>query len=104
MSIEDQIIQPLHDNVIVMPEELAEKSIGGIYLPNSNNEKAQKGQVLSVGNGRRNDKGDFMPLAVKPGDWVYYSKWTGSELKIPGKNLVVLKESDIFGIITTNKE
>lgn len=91
--------QPLYDRVAVEPLEQEEKTAGGIIIPDSAKEKPLEGKVIAVGKGTRKENGDLAPLEVKVGDIVLYGKWAGTEVKINGSNLVVMKESDIMGII-----
>merc|ERR1711918_199913 len=91
--------RPLHDRVAVKPQEKEEKTSGGIIIPDTAKEKPMQGTVVSVGDGTRDKDGNIIPLAIKVGDIVMYGKWGGTEIKIDGNNLVVMKESDIIGII-----
>jgi len=91
--------QPLYDRVAVEPLEQEEKTAGGIIIPDSAKEKPLEGKVIAVGQGTRKENGDLVALEVKVGDIVLYGKWAGTEVKINGSNLVVMKESDIMGII-----
>lgn len=91
--------QPLYDRVAVEPLEHEEKTSGGIIIPDSAKEKPLEGKVVAVGKGLRKDNGDFSPLEVKVGDIVLYGKWAGTEVKINGMNLMIMKESDIMGIV-----
>lgn len=91
--------RPLHDRVLVEPMEAEEKTAGGIIIPDTAKEKPQQGKVLAVGKGLQNDSGDYRPLDVKAGDTVMYGKWSGTEVKVDGKDLVIMKESDVIGIV-----
>jgi len=91
--------RPLHDRVLVRRLEQEEKTAGGIIIPDTAKEKPQEGEVLSVGPGARDEKGELHPLDVKVGDRVLFGKWSGSEVKIDGEELAIMKESDILGII-----
>ena len=91
--------RPLHDRVVVKRLEEDQKTAGGIIIPDSAQEKPQTGEVLAVGNGSRNDKGEVTPLDVKAGDKVLFGKWSGTEVKIDGEDLLIMKESDILGVI-----
>ena len=91
--------QPLYDRVAVEPLEQEEKTAGGIIIPDSAKEKPLEGKVIAIGKGTRKENGDLVALEVKVGDIVLYGKWAGTEVKINGSNLVVMKESDIMGII-----
>lgn len=91
--------RPLHDRVLVEPLEADEKTAGGIIIPDTAKEKPQEGKIVAAGNGTQNDKGDVRPLDVKVGDVVLYGKWSGTEVKVDGKDLVIMKESDILGVV-----
>lgn len=91
--------RPLHDRVLVRRASNDEKTPGGIILPENAQEKPMEGEVIAVGNGHINDNGDVRPLDVKTGDKIIFSKWAGTEVKIEGEDLMVMKESDIIGII-----
>ena len=92
--------RPLHDRVLVRRLEEDERTVGGIIIPDTAKEKPMEGEVLAIGPGARNDKGELTPLDVKAGDRILFGKWSGSEVKIDGEELVIMKESDIMGIIT----
>lgn len=92
-------IRPLHDRVMVEPLSAEEKTAGGIIIPDTAQEKPQEGKVVAVGNGARGDDGTVQPMDVKKGDRVLYGKWSGTEVKVDGKELLIMKESDIMGII-----
>ena len=91
--------KPLHDRVVVRRIEEDEKTAGGIIIPDAAKEKPSEGEVVSVGPGGRDDDGDLIPLDVKAGDRVLFGKWSGTEVKIDGEDLLIMKESDIMGII-----
>lgn len=91
--------RPLHDRVLVRRVEADQKTAGGIIIPDSAQEKPQEGEVVSVGTGARNDAGDIHPLEVKAGDKILFGKWSGTEVKIDGEDLIIMKESDILGIV-----
>ena len=91
--------RPLHDRVVVRRLEEDEKTSGGIIIPDSAKEKPQQGEVVAVGTGARNEKGDLVALDVKAGDRVVFGKWSGTEVKIDGEDLLIMKESDIMGIL-----
>jgi chaperonin GroES len=91
--------KPLHDRVLVRRVEQEEKTKGGIIIPDTAKEKPQEGEVVAVGPGARNDDGAIVPLDVKAGDRVLFGKWSGSEVKIDGEDLLIMKESDLLGII-----
>jgi chaperonin GroES len=92
-------IKPLHDRVIVKRVEQEEKTAGGIIIPDTAKEKPMQGKVLAVGSGARNENGAIVPLDVKAGDVVLFGKWSGTEVKIDGQELLIMKESDIMGIV-----
>ena len=91
--------RPLHDRVVVKRIEQEEKTRGGIIIPDTAKEKPQEGEVIAVGPGGRNEKGEIVPLDVKAGDRVLFGKWSGTEVKLNGEDLLIMKESDILGII-----
>ena len=91
--------RPLHDRVVVRRIEAEEKTSGGIIIPDTAKEKPQEGEVVAVGPGARNEKGEIIPLDVKPGDRVLFGKWSGTEVRIDGQDLLIMKESDILGVI-----
>ena len=91
--------RPLHDRVLVRRIEAAEKTAGGIIIPDTAKEKPQEGEVISVGTGIRNDDGKVTPLDVKSGDRILFGKWSGSEVKLDGEDLLIMKESDVLGIV-----
>ena len=91
--------RPLHDRVVVRRIEEDERTKGGIIIPDTAKEKPQQGEVIAVGPGARDEKGVIQPLDVKAGDRVLFGKWSGTEVKIDGQELLIMKESDIMGII-----
>jgi chaperonin GroES len=91
--------RPLHDRVVVKRIEGEEKTKGGIIIPDSAKEKPQEGQIVAVGPGARDESGKLVPLDVKAGDRVLFGKWSGTEVKIDGEDLLIMKESDILGIV-----
>lgn len=91
--------RPLHDRVVVKRVEQEEKTKGGIIIPDTAKEKPQEGEVIAVGPGGRNEAGELVPLDVKAGDRVLFGKWSGTEVKIDGEDLLIMKESDLLGII-----
>lgn len=93
-------IRPLHDRVIVRRVDADEKTAGGIIIPDTAKEKPAKGEVLAVGPGARDERGHAIPIDVKVGDLVLFGKWGGTEIKDNGEDLLVLKESDIIGVLT----
>ena len=92
-------IRPLHDRVIVKRLEEERKTASGIVIPDTAAEKPDQGEVMAVGPGKRNDKGDFVAVNVKVGDRVLFGKWSGTEVKLDGEELLIMKESDIMGIL-----
>ncbi len=90
---------PLYDRIAVRPVEQEEKTVGGIIIPDTAKEKPMIGEVLFVGEGKLNDDGKIIPLKIKKGAKVVYGKWAGTEVKIAGQDLVIMKESDVMGII-----
>jgi chaperonin GroES len=91
--------RPLHDRVVVRRLEGEEKSKGGIIIPDTAKEKPQEGEIVAVGAGARDESGKLMPLDVKKGDRVLFGKWSGTEVKIDGEDLLIMKESDILGVL-----
>ena len=91
--------RPLHDRVVLKPLEAEEKTAGGIIIPDTAKEKPMQGEVIAVGPGARNEKGEIVKLDVKVGDRVLFGKWSGTEVKINGDELLIVKESDIMGVI-----
>ena len=91
--------KPLHDRILVKRIESQEKTSGGIIIPDTAKEKPQEGEILAVGPGARKDDGTLIPPDVKAGDRVLFGKWSGTEVKVDGEELLIMKESDLFGII-----
>jgi chaperonin GroES len=91
--------RPLHDRVVVKRIDAEEKTAGGIIIPDTAKEKPQQGEVVAVGPGARNEKGEIAALDVSVGDIVLFGKWSGTEVKIDGQDLLIMKESDIMGIV-----
>jgi chaperonin GroES len=91
--------RPLHDRVLIRRVESEEKSAGGIIIPDTAKEKPMEGEVLAVGPGARGEDGEIHPLDVKPGDRILFGKWSGTEIKIDGEELLIMKESDVMGVI-----
>jgi chaperonin GroES len=91
--------RPLHDRVLVRRIEAEEKTAGGIIIPDTAKEKPQEGEVIAVGPGGRNEQGQLVPLDVKAGDRVLFGKWSGTEVKIDGRELLIMKESDLLGVV-----
>ena len=92
-------LRPLHDRVLVKPLESDTKTAGGIIIPDTAQEKPQEGKVIAAGSGKRGDDGSVTPMDVKKGDRVIYGKWSGTEVKIDGADLMIMNESDIMGVI-----
>ena len=91
--------RPLHDRVLVRRVTAEEKTRGGIIIPDTAKEKPQEGEVIAVGSGTLNDKGELRALDVKAGDRILFGKWSGTEVKLNGEELLIMKESDIMGIL-----
>jgi len=91
--------RPLHDRVLVRRIDAEEKTAGGIILPETAQEKPSEGEIVAVGTGYVNDNGETRPLAVKEGDRIIFSKWAGNEITVDGEDLMVMKESDVIGIL-----
>jgi chaperonin GroES len=91
--------RPLGDRVLVKRVEEEEKTKGGIIIPDTAKEKPQEGKVISVGPGARDDSGKIQPLDVKAGDTILFGKWSGTEIKLEGEDLLIMKESDILGVV-----
>jgi chaperonin GroES len=92
--------RPLHDRVVVRRLDAEEKTAGGIIIPDTAKEKPMEGEVIAAGPGARNEAGALVPLDVKTGDRILFGKWSGTEVKLNGEDLLIMKESDIMGIIT----
>ena len=95
--------KPLHDRVLVRRVESDQKTAGGIIIPDTAQEKPMEGEVLEVGSGARDEVGKLVPLDVKKGDKILFGKWSGTEVKMNGEDYLIMKESDIMGVITSNK-
>ena len=93
--------RPLHDRVVVRRVESEEKTAGGIIIPDTAKEKPQEGEIIAVGPGARDESGKLVPLDVKAGDRILFGKWSGTEVKIDGQELLIMKESDVMGVLTT---
>ena len=91
--------KPLHDRVLVEREESDEKSAGGIIIPDTAKEKPMQGKIIAVGSGNKDEQGKLTPLDVKAGDTVLFGKWSGTEIKLDGTDYIIMKESDIMGIV-----
>src|SRR6201996_9034076 len=92
--------RPLHDRVVVKRVEEEGKTKGGIIIPDTAKEKPMEGEIVAVGPGARDEKGNLVPLDVKKGDRILFGKWSGTEIKIDGTDLLIMKESDIMGVLT----
>jgi chaperonin GroES len=92
--------RPLHDRVVIRRLTAEEKTVGGIIIPDTAQEKPMEGEVVSAGPGARNEQGQIVALEVKAGDRILFGKWSGTEVKLDGEELLIMKESDIMGIIT----
>jgi len=101
---EDMKFRPLHDRLVVRRIEAEEKTAGGVIIPDTAKEKPQEGEVLAVGPGSRNEKGEIVPLEVKVGDRILFGKWSGTEIRLEGEDLLIMKESDVLGIIEKEAE
>jgi chaperonin GroES len=91
--------RPLHDRVVVKRIDAEQKSAGGIIIPDTAKEKPQEGVVIAVGPGARNERGELVAIDLKPGDRVLFGKWSGTEVKLEGEELLIMKESDIMGVV-----
>jgi len=91
--------RPLHDRVMVRRIDAAGKTTGGIIIPDTAQEKPMEGEIVAVGPGARDEKGNVVPLSVKAGDRILFGKWSGTEIKIDGEDLLIMNESDIMGVI-----
>ncbi len=94
--------RPLHDRVLVRRIEQEAKTAGGIIIPDTAKEKPQQGEIVAVGSGTRNEKGELVALDVKVGDRILFGKWSGTEVKLDGEELLIMKESDILGVLTAS--
>ncbi len=91
--------RPLHDRVLVRRIDAEEKTAGGIIIPDTAKEKPQEGEIIAAGPGGRNEQGQLIPIDVKPGDRVLFGKWSGTEVKIDGQDYLIMKESDLLGVV-----
>ena len=96
--------RPLHDRVLVRRVEAEEKTAGGIIIPDTAKEKPQEGEVIAVGAGTRDETGKLVPLDVQAGDKILFGKWSGTEVRLEGEDLLIMKESDILGVIDGSAE
>jgi chaperonin GroES len=101
---ENMSFRPLHDRILVRRVESQEKTKGGIIIPDTAKEKPSEGEVVAVGPGARNEAGQIQALDVKAGDRILFGKWSGTEIKINGEDLLIMKESDVLGIIESQAE
>ena len=92
-------IRPLYDRIVVRRIEEKEQKVGGLYVPDTAKEKPQEGEVLAVGPGARDESGKIQPLDVRVGDRILFGKWSGTEVKLDGEDLLIMKESDILGVL-----
>ena len=97
-------LRPLGDKVVVKLREQEDKTASGIYLPDSAKKKPQEGEVIAVGSGARDEAGKLVPLDVKVGDRILFGKWSGTEVRLNGEDLLIMKESDVMGVIETPAE
>jgi chaperonin GroES len=95
--------RPLHDRVVVRRIQADEKTAGGIIIPDTAQEKPQEGEIIAVGPGVRNEHGEAVPLTLNPGDRVLFGKWSGTEVRLDGQELLIMKESDVLGVIEDAK-
>ena len=91
--------RPLHDRILVRRVESDERTKGGIIIPDTAKEKPQEGEVIATGPGARNEQGEIVALDVKPGDRVLFGKWSGTEIRLDGEDLLIMKESDVMGVL-----
>ena len=92
-------IRPLHDRIVVKRIESTENKIGGLFIPDSAKEKPQEGEVIAVGHGKRNDKGELVPLDLKAGDRILFGKYSGSDIKIDGVEYMIMREDEVLGVL-----
>ena len=91
--------RPLHDRVVIRRVDAEARTAGGIFIPDTAQEKPVEGEIVAVGPGARDEKGTIVPLGVEPGDRVLFGKWSGSEIKLDGEDLLIMKEADVMGVI-----
>jgi chaperonin GroES len=96
---ENMTFRPLHDRILVRRVESDERTKGGIIIPDTAKEKPQEGEVIATGPGARNEQGEITALDVKPGDRVLFGKWSGTEIQLDGEDLLIMKESDVMGVL-----
>lgn len=92
-------LKPIQDRILVRREDAEERTSGGIIIPETSQEKPSKGTVVAVGDGARDDKGNIIPMTLKVGDKIFFTKWGGTEVKVDGEDLLIMKESDVLAII-----
>ena len=92
-------LKPIQDRILVRREDAEERTSGGIIIPETSQEKPSKGTVVAVGDGARDDKGNIIPMTLKIGDKIFFTKWGGTEVKVDGEDLLIMKESDVLAII-----
>ena len=92
-------LKPIQDRILVRREDAEERTSGGIIIPETSQEKPSKGPVVAVGDGARDDKGNIIPMTLKIGDKIFFTKWGGTEVKVDGEDLLIMKESDVLAII-----
>ena len=97
-------LKPLHDRLIVRPAAPEEVTKGGIILPDTAKEKPQQGEVVAVGDGKHDEAGKLVPMAVKAGDTVLYGKYSGTEISVDGEDLLIMRESDVFAVVANSKK
>lgn len=95
--------RPLHDRVLVKRIEGEEKTSGGIIIPDTVKEKPMEGEIVAVGSGTRTEEGKVLPLDVRPGDRILFGKWSGTEIKLDGQDYLVMKETDVMGVLSSHK-
>jgi chaperonin GroES len=99
MRINKMVFKPLHDRVLVRRIESDETTAGGLIIPDSAKEKPAEGEIISCGEGSRKDNGELIPMCVKPNDRILFGKWSGTEITVDGEELLIMKESDILGLL-----
>jgi len=92
-------IRPLHDRIVVKRIEEEESKVGGLFIPDSAKEKPQQGEVVAIGNGKRNDEGKLIPLDVKPGDRILFGKYSGSDIRLDGQEYLIMREDEVLGVL-----
>jgi len=92
-------IRPLHDRIVVKRIEEEESKVAGLFIPDSAKEKPQQGEVVAIGNGKRNDEGKLIPLDVKPGDRILFGKYSGSDIRLDGQEYLIMREDEVLGVL-----